>query len=157
MAGSDPMTWKDYVTLGAALVGATLGVMNTWNAMSQRRIRLRVRPAYAIGVPHGQMMFSIEVINLGAFPVTVTEVGFTIGRRRLGKGVRAAISMPIVIDGGKWPRRLEPREAVSTYFDPGQLTNGRGTIGRAYVRTACEETAYGTSPALKQLRARSNA
>ena len=31
--------WKDMTTIGLAALGAGLGVMNTWNALSQRRMR----------------------------------------------------------------------------------------------------------------------
>jgi hypothetical protein len=67
----ETLAWKDYITMGAAALGAGLGLMNTWNAMSQRRVRLRVRPAYATVVPAGAIAFCIEVINLSTFPVTI--------------------------------------------------------------------------------------
>jgi len=80
----DVLPWKDYLTIAAALLGAVLGVMNTWNAIDQRRVRLRVRPSHAITVPDGALKFCVEVLNLSAFAVTITEVGFSLG----GNGVR---------------------------------------------------------------------
>jgi hypothetical protein len=142
------LPWKDYITLGAALLGAVLGIMNTWNAMSARRVRLRVRPVHAFP-PSGEPMFAIEVLNLSNFELTVDEVGFTLNGNKLKKGRRAAIPRPIVIDGEPWPRRLKPRESVSLYFhrpDPSE------PIGKAYASTACGEVRYGDSPALWQLR-----
>jgi hypothetical protein len=44
----EALPWKDMTTIALAALGAGLGVMNTWNALSQRRVRLVVRPTYAI-------------------------------------------------------------------------------------------------------------
>lgn len=144
-------SWNEAITLGIALLGAVLGLMNTWQAISAGRVKLRVKPAFAIGYPHGESMFSIEVVNLSSFPVTISEVGLTLGGNSLGQQ-RAAVTQPIMIDGGQWPRRLEAREAVSLYFDPSSMGRSGKAIGRAYARTACGEARYGTSGALRQFR-----
>lgn len=148
MIDLNALPWKEYITLGAALLGAVLGIMNTWNAMSARRVRLRVRPAHAL-TDTGQWMFSIEVLNMSNFPLTIREVGFTLKRSSSTKGKRAAVMRPILIDGKPWPRRLEARESVSVLCeipDPSQ------PIDKAYAHTACGEVKYGDSPALRQLR-----
>ncbi len=152
-AGSAVLTpgLGEAVTLGVALLGAALGVMNTWQSLSASRVKLRVRPAFAIGVPHGQSMFSIEVVNLSNFPITISEVGFTMDGNSL-KRPRAAVVQPILIDGLPWPRRLEPREAVSVYMDPSHMIESSARIGRAYARTACGEARFGSSEALEQIR-----
>lgn len=142
------MDWINIITFGIALLGAVLGILNTWVTLDQRRVRLRVRPAYAIAVPNGETGFSIEVTNLSQFPLTVTEVGFMLPGRK-----RAMIASPVFVDGKGWPRRMEPREAVTAYFDPTDIPRANAAhIGKAYAHTACGEFAYGTSPALKQLR-----
>jgi hypothetical protein len=154
----DSVSWKEMFTIVAAVLGAVLGVMNTWNAMSQRRVRLRVTPARASLLPGGVLtdinegkmgpLFCIEVTNLSAFPLTITEVGLTVGRT--ARGVRrGAIPVPKVMDGLPWPRRLEARESVSLYFHPETMRGG--PYGRAYAQTACGSVGYGTSPALTQL------
>jgi hypothetical protein len=74
---AEPQWWQDMVTLGLAGLGAVLGVMNTWQAMSRERLRLRVRPMQIVS--GGGLSFGIEVVNLSSFPVTVEEVGFTLG------------------------------------------------------------------------------
>lgn len=145
------LNWKEWVTLGVALLGAALGIMNTWRAIAVGRVRLRVRPAHVISVPQGKSLFSIEVVNLSTFAVTITEVGFTQNGNSINKP-RAAIPSPLLIDGGSWPRRLEPRTSVSAYFDPIQIRGSSRDIGRAYARTACGEVGYGSSEALVQLR-----
>lgn len=151
MPSLNALPWKDFITFGAALLGACLGVMNTWNAINQRRVRLRVRPTHAFAVPNAARMFCIEVINLSTFPVTISEVGFTT-RHWIDRGDRLAVVGPLIIDGRPWPRRLETREAVSVYFSPSDVLSQRKPIGRVYARTSCDEVAYGTSPALKQLQ-----
>jgi hypothetical protein len=142
------LPWREYFTIGAAALGAVLGIMNTWNSISQRRVRLRIRPAHAIGAPDGRHMFAIEVINLSTFAVTISDVGLC--TRRGIKGPRHAVGLPLIIDGKPWPRRLEPREAVSAYFDHYSISDRQG-IRKAYARTSCEEVAYGSSPALRQI------
>jgi hypothetical protein len=147
----ETLPWKDFITMGAAALGAGLGIMNTWNSLNQRRVRLRVTPMHTFSVPGGQQGFGIEVINLSAFPVTVIDVGFSIGRR-LGKAGRLSVIQPILIDGKPWPRRLESRESVSTYPDPRELVGHGKKIGKAYARTSCDTVVLRDSGALKQLR-----
>lgn len=72
---ADTSFWNEAITLGVAMLGAGLGIMNTWQALNANRVKLRVKPAFAIGIPQGQSMFSIEVVNLSNFPITVSEVG----------------------------------------------------------------------------------
>lgn len=117
---------KDTITLTVAIVGAVtgvlgavLGIVNTWNTISARKVRVVVRPTFAYGIDifgglAARPRVGIEVVNLSTFPVTVTEVGFALA----GTKARANVLRPIVIDGKPWPRRLEAREAVSTYCDP---------------------------------------
>jgi hypothetical protein len=141
--------WKDFVTLGLAVLGAGLGLLNTWSAVNQRRVRLRVKPVHVVTAT-GAPMFGIDVVNLSGFPVTVFEVGFTIGRT-VDAARRLTVFQPILVDGKPWPRRLEGRTSVSVFLDPNSLPVGE-RIGRAYARTECGEARYGSSPALKQLR-----
>lgn len=135
---------KDIVTLSIAVLGAVLGIINTWHSMDERRVRLRVAPKFAFfthGSELGEQMGCIEIINLSAFPVGVQEVGFTMS----GK-TRQTILAPITVDRQPFPRRLEPRQSVSAYFDLKAIRPG---IIKAYVRTECGEVVYGNSPGLK--------
>lgn len=138
---------KEFLTISAAAVGAVLGIMNTWNAISNKRLRLIVRPSRSISVPYGTLGLAIEVINMSAFPVTVSEVGLTKGSNKIGNNGRYAIINPMIIDDKPWPRRLESRESVTVYSQD-QLGPD---AGRAYVTTACGETRYGDSPALRRM------
>lgn len=142
------LPWKDFLTLGAAVLGAGLGIMNTWNTMSARRVRLKMLPAHAMA-PSGAILFSIEVINLSTFPVTVKEVGLDLP----GDPGRGAVGMPILPDGKPWPRRLEAREAVTVLCDPLASFPAGTRVGKAYARLASGEERRGSSPALRQLQA----
>jgi hypothetical protein len=141
---SSTLPWKDIITIAAASVGAVLGIMNTANAMSQRRVRVRVTPAYVTTPEKSPLGFSIEVINLSTFPITVAEVGFAVGRKS-----RAPVQRPQFLDGKSLPRRLEPREAISAMLGPADFPMGI-KVGDAYARTACGRTIYGSSPAGRQ-------
>jgi len=128
--------------MSVALVGAVLGVMNTWNAMDQRRVRLRVYPKVAVPVMDGEFgrtMGCIEVINLGAFPVSIQEVGFTI-RRNSRKGDRLTIVQPFTNDHKPLARRLESRQSVTAYFE---LDARFQRAKSSYVLTDCDEMTYG--------------
>lgn len=143
------MSWTEVVTLGVAILGAFLGIVNTWQSWRRDRLRLRVTPMNVISLD-GRFNFGIEVANLSTFPVSVNEVGFTLDGPSARHGDRAMIS-PVPGDGGPWPRRLESREAVSLYFDSRGVDGSR--IGRAYAKTASGEFVYGSSAALANLRA----
>lgn len=147
MAATDGLVIKDLLTMGTALVGAVLGVMNTWNAMNQKRVHLRVTPAFTLDQNYNPVAFSIEITNLSAFAVTVAEIGVTLSKKQ-----RAVIKHPQFLDRNEWPRRLEARATVTAHFDPVELAGLGSTIKKAYVRTACSEYRYGTSAALRQLK-----
>ena len=142
---------KDVITLSLAALGAVLGIINTWYALDQRRLRLRVVPKLAypfVGGDFGRTMGCIEVVNLSAFPVSISEIGFTVeGDPRRKK--RLAITEPVTTDHQPIARTLQPRHSVTGYFD---LDGMVPEIRKAYVRTDCGEVAYGVSPALKQIR-----
>lgn len=141
------VTILQVITIAIALVGAVLGVVNTWASLDKSRVKLRVRPAHAIpygGAPQTIGM-SITVTNLSAFAVSIDEVGLLYR----GTVSRGAIVKPILIDDGKWPRRLEPRSQVTIYAQrPGPHTHA---IKCVYARTECGVTIKGNSPALRQM------
>ena len=145
------MTSYEAVALAIASAGAILGIMNTWHRMSRDEVRLKITPAHALPVgPSAQYQwtFSIEFVNLSAFPVTVTEVGL----RLRGTKVRLALPQPITADGGLWRRRLESRDAVTVPFDPRMRRDPQlAEVRSAYAKTRCGTVRYGTSGALKQL------
>jgi hypothetical protein len=142
------MTIVQGITLGIAILGAILGIINTWHAIDTRRIKLKVVPALAEFQPSGEKSICVEVINLGAFPITVSDVGFL----RRGTRARLAIIRPIILDEGSFPRRLEAHSAFTVHTtgvidDPFTLR----TIKCAYAKTQCGFVQKGTSGMLKSL------
>ena len=136
------------VTLSIAVLGAALGVINTWQALDKSRVKLRVRPKHVIpvGAADPRLTFCIEVTNLSSFAVTIEETGVFYR----GTDKRGAYTRPILLDGDDWPRRLEARSSVTVYGQP-PTSEGGHPLKCAYARTACGVTRTGTSPALKQL------
>jgi hypothetical protein len=135
------------ITFAIAILGAVLGVLNTWFALDRSRLKLRVTPKHAI--PFGNvppnLKFCVEVQNLSDFAVTIEEVGvFYSGTKK-----RGAI-FPFLIDDKQWPRRLEARSSVTVYSErPSALLGGR--IRCAYAKTACGRTKTGMSGALSEI------
>ncbi len=142
------MTVVGGITLGIAILGAALGVINTWRSVDASRVKLKVTPGHAIsvGAPAPLLEFYIAVTNLSTFPVTIEEVGvFYRGTQK-----RDVFPAQVFNDDGGWPRRLEPRSSVSVYAArPENLPGHR--IKSAYARTSCGVTAVGRSPALRQI------
>lgn len=141
-------TMVAYITFGLAVLGAVLGVLNTWNDLDKKRLKLKVVPAHAIpwGGADARLRVAIAVTNLSSFPVTIDEVGFLLKGR---KG-RMLIMEPVVADGGSWPRRLEPRTSLSLYAGLPERTSGHPIVA-AFVGTQCGNVIRGRSPALKQI------
>ena len=108
----DALTWKDAITMGVALIGAVLGVMNTWNAMNQQRVRVRVTPHFVASMDGRPIGVSIEAINLSAFALTIKEIGF------MGGSGRVPVLSAQFPEGAALPWRLAPRESASAMVGP---------------------------------------
>lgn len=133
------------ITLGIALLGAVLGVINTWNSLSKSRVKLKVIPSHVIA-EDSSIEFAIEITNLSAFPVTISDAGVLYH----GTSARGALIHPIFSDGGQWPKRLEPRSSISIFSSFPYSTSGH-RIKCAYAKTQCGYVKKGTSPALRQI------
>lgn len=144
---TDSRTFTTFLTFCFAAVGAVLGIINTVYNLSQSRLKLKVSPSHLIFPGSASLMHGIEVTNLSTFAVTIREVGMTIRWCHPLKK-RCPVIQPMVLDGGSWPRRLEPRESITLGFDPTGLGE---SFGRVYAWTACGAFRYGTSPAFKQM------
>ena len=166
------MTTLQLVTLitaiigaGCGILGAVLGIINTWHQMSRTRVRLRVVPKLAWMIDSQNFLTAdrpargmehsvrnrppdrvcIEIINLSAFPVTVSDVGF--GRVSEPRGI---LFRPELSPGKTWPVRLESRECFTAYGAAG-MTPHECTLkdAVAYATTDCGTTTYGSSPIFK--------
>lgn len=137
------------VTFAMAVLGAALGLINTYLAIDKSRVKLRVVPKHAIPVGSAapSLTFCIEVTNLSAFAVTIEEVGVQLS----GTTHRVVLDGRGTFDGG-WPRRLEPRMSVTVYSPPPRSQRG-ARLKTAYATTACGVTRTGSSPAFRQLAA----
>lgn len=148
------MTLTSWITFAIAVLGAGLGLFNTWQAWRDRSVRLRVIPKYAEAVDHnmqrlGMHCLSIEVQNLGAYPVTIEEVGLLIGRARGDLPRRAPFPASQLLMGPSLPHRLERHDAISLVVTLGNLP--RADFTGAYARTAAGHLRKGTSAAFKDL------
>lgn len=142
------MTIFSAITFAIAVLGAILGVINTWHAIDKSRVKLRVVPKHAIpvGGMDDRFTFCIEIINLSAFAVTIDETGVLL----MGTKIRLTYTNPITFDDGDWPRRLEPRSSVTVYGERPE-SEGGFHLKCAYARTSCGETRTGVSAAFKQI------
>lgn len=141
------MSITEAITFAIAVLGAVLGIINTWQALDKSRVKMRVCPKHAIpvGGADPRLTFCIEITNLSVFAITVEEAGVFYK----GTNKRGAYAQPVLIDGLPWPRRLEPRSSVTIYGQPPEGKSHR--LKCAYARTACGVTRTGTSPAFKHL------
>lgn len=144
------MSVVEAVTLAIAVLGAALGIINTWQSVDNSRVKLRVRPMQAVpvGAADPRFTFCIEVTNLSAFAVTVHDVGVFYK----GTDNRGSYTPPLLVDGKGWPRRLESRSSVTVYGEPPHGKPGH-PLRCAYARTECGATRTGTTPAFKALAA----
>ena len=136
------------ITFAIAVLGAALGIINTWHSLDKSRVKLKVSPAHAIpfGAADPNIKFCIGITNLSAFPVTISDAGVLFK----GTDSRGCIVNPIFTDGGSWPRRLEPRSSITVYSQIPVGKNGH-KIKCAYAKTQCGVEVEGNSGALKQI------
>ncbi len=153
---TETFTLINVITLSIALVGAVLGILNTWRNINRDRVKLQVIPKRSIAVgamAHQADMLSIDITNFSTFPLTIVEVGVLYH----GASKRGGTVDPILYDGGTFPRKLEPRTSVSTYLYLEVLKKMDGhSVKCVYAKTDCGVTVKGNSPALKQLVKMSN-
>ena len=154
------MTWTIAITLSVAVLGAVLGIINTWAALDRNKVKLKVIPmtgsrqgnllTTSINAGEGKTFIVIEVHNLSAFPVTISEVGFLYhGTRR-----RGAMLGYEVVEGKRLPRRLDLHSSFSVFNYVEAIVESGVALGKikcAYVKTDCDILRRGNSPALKTL------
>lgn len=151
----EPETWDlvQSVTFGIALVGMTLGILNTWRDFFRDRVRLRVIPMVSYSVGPGmepKPRLVIKVVNLSTFAVTISTVGF----KKPGPKNRLAV-IAVDSDGETLilPRRLEVRESFKAFAKPGiEEEEGFNRTKRAFAKTTCGVTRWGTTPVMKKVR-----
>lgn len=129
----DPGT-KDGITLGIALLGAVLGVLNFWRAVTRDRVWLKVMLRSYITPAGGGVC--IEVINLSFLPVTVSQIGFTLPDKKIA--IPTTVSL---FNGVNFPQRLEPRASFTYNYPMGTADPvSMAPFRHAFARTACGKT-----------------
>jgi len=145
------MSIAEVITLSIAIVGAALGIINTFHIVSRDKIKLLIKPVWittTVGPVIGDTTIGIEVINLSFVPVTIREVGFDVPGN-----IKFIPRRPWTTDGGPYPRELEPRTSFTVVFDKSftKSPNFENAIC-AFARTACGIKFKSTSSALKQVK-----
>lgn len=137
------------IAIMLGLIGTALGIINSCLQLNARRVRLRVTPVLGRGVgaaplPHDRACPGVEVVNLSAFPVTVSDVGLCSKRKRRTR--KGTFSPGVFSNGQGLPQRLEPREGFTVYVldRPEQME----PMHYAYVQTTCGVMRFGRSKAL---------
>jgi hypothetical protein len=143
MKGAD---WMAGVTLGIALLGAALGIINTcYNVMWRDRIRVKVVPVWLF-FGDSQEQMAIDVTNLSYLDVTITSAGFG---ARGDKGIYTIVPSDL-LHGGALPRRMQPRTSITILVSHGaENQEWMAKIDYAVVKTACGRRFKGTTPALR--------
>ncbi len=165
------MTSIELLILCIALVAVALGVINVWHWLPSQRVRLRVTPKLAFDIETGRYYstqwnkyvarlhenddpkrWMVEVVNLGTFPITIDEIGFS---DKTADGT-FAMGDPEIARGKTWPVRLEPREKAMFYSTDGVLLPPLvWSNPHAYAKTDCGCCFYGRSPILVEAKQRS--
>ena len=141
-----PKATQDAVTFGLALLGAVLGVVNVWRAISRDRVRMKVVPQWYAHTSDFEPGICIEVINMGFAPITVAKVGFLVSTPD------EMISYPdtVLLSGERFPHRLEPRASVTAMIPTGaQKDEVFALVTSAFCKTACGQTFTGKSKFLR--------
>ena len=171
------MSTLEIVTLATAILGAVcgvlgavLGIINTHHQISTTLVKLRIAPKVAKAFRGDTMLtidrpssrtaefmgdpatccLCIEISNLSAFPVTISEVGFG----NPNDSERRVMLKPRLSSEKEIPVRLESRESVTAYGQTGDLALDQGP--RAYVVTDCGNVALGSTPITEALSRKAN-
>ncbi|MES2888677.1 MAG: hypothetical protein V4739_11770 [Pseudomonadota bacterium] len=136
------------ITTALAVLGSVLGLYNAWRNWIQDRVRLKVSVSHSV-ITTGEQGFSVAVVNLSNFPLTITHIGFD----RVDRKLHMQITRPFFVHREELPIRLAPRTAVTAFvglstLQPEQLL----TIRRAYVSTACGQRAVSKGALFNEYR-----
>ncbi|QPJ61713.1 MAG: hypothetical protein G3M70_07360 [Candidatus Nitronauta litoralis] len=143
------------LALGIAIIGAGLGILNTWKVYDRDRIKIKVLPMSILIVNPGHIderpRLGIKIINVGLVSATITSVGL-----KMKDGANMVFMEPQITNGKRLPLTLEPRSSitVSTDQDPELKDFRYKNVISAFAQTECENTFTGKSKALKQVISR---
>ena len=156
---------KDLVVGFCAVIGMFMGIKNYLNDRKKDRVNLKITPKVKGKGPNGQSLFivsesefdietsanlfAIEIVNLSAFPLVISEVGL-MSQATMDKVI---IPFPLITGEGKLPHKLTERDSITIYGSLDDIAQSQliGTLNLAYVKTACGHTESSTSVALLSL------
>lgn len=100
------------ITLAVAMLGAVLGIINTWMVFWRDRVRVRVNLQGWMDST-GATGIGVEVVNIGRLPVTIKDIRFKLP----GLEDKNLIFDPRVLQGPSMPKRLEPFASFAVRID----------------------------------------
>ena len=138
--------------MGASVttVNVVLGIFNAYMLLRSRRVSLVVVPTIplegpAIGNDPDTHQIRVQVVNLSAFPIYLSEAGL---QYRDEKDEYLKFDAP---GDRPYPILLNPRESVRVQPSRANIMESvKHRFSCAYVRTECGRTRRGTSPTLRQ-------
>ncbi len=151
-------------------IGALTGGISLWRQQRRDRVRVQVVPfifhkfrgtdahgrrlsierecttTAATDEPDDVKVVKLRIVNKGAFPMTIEQVGFRVRRPRgPDKGARLFFTNPTF-----GPRRIEPRDSVTHWFAQHvQESESWPRVTCAFATTATGETFTGTNAAIR--------
>ncbi len=145
----------EVTVIGAAFVGAVLGVINLFLALDQRRLKIQLGTGHAIPTPNMPAAYQsvncyLSVTNKSAFPIFVSGIGLVrahwydfFWRKKTNQ-----IMNPLIGDGVLLPIELKPRESVSIFL---QLYETKRDYHAIFAETACGHKTRVTSPGFRKI------
>lgn len=137
--------------LGAT--GTALGVVTAARQFLDDSVRLRVNARRAtiaaLGVRTTEDVIVFSVVNLSRFPVTVTMLGLETD----DPVASWYATNPRVLDGGSYPRRIDPRDGFSVSVAEAGKAEEFLKITRPFADTLCGEHVRGPRRDGRVLRA----
>lgn len=145
----------------SGLGGLVLGILNTIHQRRQSVPRLRVKPMVRdlVERSHGWGERGRVEHNVGLFELAnvgrVAVVGSTVGFLARSKGEQGLLVVsPPALDGGQWPRRIEPGETccLRVKLEAPLQRDLLPGLGRAYASSATGEVFRASRRAMKDFR-----
>ena len=142
------------------LIGASLGIFNTFQQWRKDKVRLRLVPKIYRNVDGAGRLcsariptetqitwngFCFEIVNLSVFSITINEIGIVWTE----KDSRVVFDKPEINNNGSLPKKLEARESLICYIPSKSpytiFTEGLPFAKCFYATTSCGVTVTGNS------------
>ena len=131
----------------SGVFSALFSALSLGNTLNKQQANLTVKLRLAETYPQGDWCLTVEVVNMSAFPVKITDIGFN---RRDGKRLSHAFLGFALMNGQKLPVRLESRDSITALFPTSAVDPYLSTT--AFATTACGVTEIADNADWKELR-----